>query len=341
MPQILCIGSVAKDVFFPTAEGEFFDTPEDVTSKKKVAFEVGAKYQIEDRYEALGGVSANTAVGFARLGLDVECAGGIGDDLLGKWILEEFAREGVGINHIQTFPDTQSDLSSILVFEETGDRTIFYNRDAAEKFLVGKIDFSQFSEGDWISVSAMNGDWKGNLEAVVANAREHHLSLALNPGQRNIHDDAKAVLRAAENATALILNKDEAIELALHLPDFPKPLIDDEQALIHALHTGETRKVTALTDGMRGAWVCDGKSLFHAEAISEKPVETTGAGDAFSSGFLSAFILGKSIEESLRWGVANAGASVLQYGAIAGLLRVEEIDARASQVRVEEIANEE
>lgn len=340
MSKILCIGSVAQDVFFPTSEGEFFETPEDVTSKKKVAFEVGAKYQIEDRYEALGGVAANTAVGFARLGLDVECAGGIGDDALGQWILQKFAREGVSVRHVQTFSETQSDLSLILVFEGSGDRTIFYNRDAAEKFLVNAIDFTSFSEGDWVSVSALNGDWKGNLEAIISRVQTQQLLFALNPGQRNIHDDAKAVLRAAERADVFILNKDEAIELALHLPNFPPSKIDDELSLIRALHIGESRKVTALTDGMRGAWVFDGTILFHAEAIAETPVETTGAGDAFSSGFLSAFILGKPINESLQWGVANAGASVLQYGAIAGLLRADEIAMRANRVRVEEVVNE-
>lgn len=337
MSKLLCIGSVAQDVFFPTNEGDFFETPEDVTSKKKVAFEVGAKYQIEDRHEALGGVAANTSVGFARLGLDVECAGGIGDDLLGQWILQEFSREGVGVRHIQKFSDTQSDLSSILVFKESGDRTIFYNRDAAEKFLVGKIDFSPFSEGDWVSISALNGDWKGNLDAIISQAQTQHLSLALNPGQRNIHDDAKAVLRAAQQATVLILNKDEATELALHIPDFLQSAIDDELALIRALHTSESRKVTALTDGMRGAWVFDGTHVLHAEAISETPVETTGAGDAFSSGFLSAFILGKPMSESLQWGVANAGASVLQYGAVAGLLQGDEMNVRTSRVQVEEV----
>ena len=39
MSRVICVGSTAKDIFFPMAEGEFFDTPEDVMAQRKVAFE--------------------------------------------------------------------------------------------------------------------------------------------------------------------------------------------------------------------------------------------------------------------------------------------------------------
>ena len=56
MSTIICIGSAAKDIFFPTGEGILLHTPEDVEAQEKVAFEVGAKYQVDDRFESLGGV---------------------------------------------------------------------------------------------------------------------------------------------------------------------------------------------------------------------------------------------------------------------------------------------
>jgi len=54
--------------------------------------------------------------------------------------------------------------------------------------------------------------------------------------------------------------------------------------------------------------------------------ERTGAGDAFGSGFLSALIHGKGMDEALLWGTCNS-ASVIGYtGSQKGLLKLEEMD---------------
>ncbi|HDH07662.1 MAG TPA: carbohydrate kinase family protein, partial [Candidatus Moranbacteria bacterium] len=95
MNQVICIGSASKDVFFPTARGIITNTPEDLTSQKKISFELGAKYQIEDRYEAPGGVAANVSQGLARLGIKAGCCSKIGDDKLGMWIVDELEKENV------------------------------------------------------------------------------------------------------------------------------------------------------------------------------------------------------------------------------------------------------
>ena len=165
MDHVICVGSAAKDIFFPTADGEFLDTPEDVTAQKKVAFEVGAKYQIEDRYEALGGVAANTSVGLARLGVEASCYGATGDDDIGVWIRRALEREGVDTKLLEKFPNVKSDLSSILVFTKDGERTIFYNRDAAERL---HVEASKLSGASWVVVSALNGEWKENLRQTIA-----------------------------------------------------------------------------------------------------------------------------------------------------------------------------
>ena len=69
-------------------------------------------------------------------------------------------------------------------------------------------------------------------------------------------------------------------------------------------------------------------------------VERTGAGDAFGSGFLAAYMQGKPIEEALRWGTVNS-ASVLGFiGPQAGLLSPEKMQewlVRAADVKVKEL----
>lgn len=330
MPHIICVGSVAKDIFFPTEEGMFLDTPEDLTAQKKVAFEVGAKYQIEDRFESLGGVAANTSVGLARLDLPVSCYGALGADDIGAWIRREFEREGVDVNLLEEYEKVKSDLSAILVFTKDSERTIFYNRDSAERL---HVDVSKFEGASWVMMSALNGAWEENMRQAIAGAKNAGAKLAVNPGQKNMKDNPLGVLEAVGQSDILLLNKDEAVELVSHLPH-DASLLNDENFLVRALFAHGAKKI-AMTDGIRGAWGYDGTEFFRAVSKqTERGVDTTGAGDAFGSAFLAAEISGKSLAEALQWGMVNGAHVVQHYGAIEGLLRREDIEARISDVAV-------
>lgn len=332
MFQVICIGSASKDVFFPTGDGVIVDTPEDVEAKQKVMFEVGAKYQIEDRYEAPGGVAANCAQGLARLGIDVACYARLGADQMGDWVFDEIQKEGVDTTLLERDSSAQTDLSAIIVLTQTGDRTIFYNRDANERLVV---DTQKLSGAQWFFVSALNGAWEKNLDTILEIVRANGARLALNPGQHNLKNNPAKVAEAVALAEALLLNKDEAVAL-LHAarPDMDIAILNDETALIGALHELGA-KIIALTDGLRGAWASDGGRIVHAPAgEKEGIVDTTGAGDAFGSGFLAAYIKGHDLETMLRWGTANGSSAVRFYGAQKGLLHEEDIVNRAVHVTI-------
>jgi len=81
-----------------------------------------------------------------------------------------------------------------------------------------------------------------------------------------------------------------------------------------------------LTDGKRGAWGCIGGDVSHIEALLENAVDSTGAGDAFASGFLASYIKDNDLEECLRWGIANGGSVVNFYGGVEGLLSEPQIN---------------
>jgi sugar/nucleoside kinase (ribokinase family) len=330
MPKIICIGSAAKDIFFPTGEGVLLHTPEDIEAQEKVAFEVGAKYQVEDRYEAPGGVAANGAIGLARLGLDVACYSRVGKDQVGDWVVEQLAQEGVDTTLIGRDSEAMTDLSAILVLTQTGDRTIFFNRDANEKL---KVDVSKLAETEWVFVSALNGDWQTNLRAILDVVRTGAVKLALNPGQRNLADDAGLIAEAVALADIVVLNKDEAIALLEHVQSqATAEQLNDEVWLLQQLHALGVQSI-GLTDGLRGAWVSDGERVLWAPASGEKATDTTGAGDAFGSGLIAALVQGRDIETALRWGAANGGNVIRFYGAREGLLRADEIEQWASKIQ--------
>lgn len=321
--DVICIGSASKDIFFPTSEGIVLETPEDITAKEKVAFELGGKYRVDDRFEAIGGVAANVSVGLARLGHQAASYSCIGDDEMGRFITETLGKEGVATDLITRYDDAKTDLSAIIVLTQNGERTIFHNRDANERLAV---DGAKLKGASWLFVSALNGDWKENLKTILAAKVEHGAKLALNPGQHNIKEDPKLILKTLQSVDVLILNKDEAIELLLQ--STPQPAtseLDDELFLLERLARAGA-KMISMTDGKRGAWGYDGEEYWYCPIHTRTGVvDSTGAGDGFGSGFFSALLSGKPLAEALQYGMANSGSVVGFYGAIEGLLTPDEM----------------
>src|SRR5213595_1881428 len=83
--DVICLGRFAVD-FYAQQIGSRL---EDVTSF--------AKY--------LGGSSANTAFGCARLGLRAALISRVGDDAMGRFLIETIAREGCDVSRVGLDPD--------------------------------------------------------------------------------------------------------------------------------------------------------------------------------------------------------------------------------------------
>lgn len=127
--------------------------------------------------------------------------------------------------------------------------------------------------------------------------------IALNPGARDLKKGRDYLQPIIDKTEVLIMNKEEAEMLGELGP-----------------------KITVITDGSNGATVYTTGKTITMPAIGGKAIEATGAGDAFSSGFLAALFFGKDPETALGWGLKNSGAVIQKVGAIAGLLTKEEIN---------------
>ncbi|EKD59038.1 MAG: ribokinase [uncultured bacterium] len=331
MSEILTIGAVTQDIFFPTSEGVAYDTPEDLLSQKKLAFELGSKCHIAQRHEALGGCSANVACGLAKLGEDVSMYGCIGDDAVGKWISKELGKIGVNLSLVCVQNNCQSDLSAIVVDEKSSDRVIFTNQIANQKLIVQE---EKIGRPHWIFVGDLTGEWQKNIDTIISTSNKNKIKVAFNPRQSTIHEDVKKIIETITHCEILFVNKDEAVEIVSGCGDIAvRELLENEEYLVKILHRLGARMIT-ITDGIRGAWAYDGHRIIHAEALLTDAVDSTGAGDAFTSGFFTAHLKRMDLETCLRWGVANSSNSLKEYGGQAGLLGEKEIEILANKVSV-------
>jgi len=97
--------------------------------------------------------------------------------------------------------------------------------------------------------------------------------------------------------------------------------------------------IAVMTDGVKGVFVSNGKSIFRAGIFREKEIlDRTGAGDAFGSGFVAGLLIHKEdIRKALLVASANATSVVEHIGAQKGILKREELkDSRWNRFSIQE-----
>jgi sugar/nucleoside kinase (ribokinase family) len=94
-------------------------------------------------------------------------------------------------------------------------------------------------------------------------------------------------------------------------------------------------KNVVITDGDNGSFAEDENNQFYGLGVEKvNVVEKTGAGDAYTAGFLAAVLSGKPIGEAMRWGTLNSASVVQKIGAEEGLLKKVELEEELNSSKV-------
>jgi ribokinase len=219
-------------------------------------------------------------------------------------ILAELHREGVDSSLIIQERLEQTGGTVILV-GESGERTALIHRGASSMLDPYDISPYWFAQTRWVHLTNIAGQETTLRKIFELVKKNEQTSLSWNPGKQELALIAEGKLAVADiPCKVLILNE---VEWEL-VKDQQKELIKEIPEIV-------------ITQGERGGFVYEhGKKTLKFMASGNKAVETTGAGDAFATGFVAGQLLNKSVETCLTWGVRNAGSVVSQFGAKAGLL---------------------
>ncbi|NJD58605.1 MAG: hypothetical protein C3F13_15590 [Anaerolineales bacterium] len=91
-------------------------------------------------------------------------------------------------------------------------------------------------------------------------------------------------------------------------------LTGDQDLAIAAWRLAEHCKNVIIKDGPNGSLAYVAGHIYTMPAIPVKPVDTTGAGDNFSAGFLCAWLNGQPVDTCLKWGNITGGLSTTATG---------------------------
>lgn len=327
--DLLSIGDASIDTFMTPLESETLCT----IDKKEclIAFKYGAKIPVKNLEFTIGGNAANNAVGVRRLGINTAIVLTMGEDSVGDLIIEKLKAEGVDPTYVVQQPGTTSNYSTIISYG--GERTIFvYHAPRSYEFPV------KLPAVPWVYLTSMGESFRPFYNHIKEwFAKNPNTKLAFNPGSWQLRAGYDAIADIIFMTHIIYVNKEEAMGLTRVEKE-----IGDRELLIALNKLGP--KICIITDGGNGSMAYDsinGKFI-KAGIFPVDAYERTGAGDAFGSASLGAFIHGKSIEDAILWGTANS-ASVIGYtGAQKGLLKLSEIDewlirAKSSGVSVQQL----
>lgn len=266
------------------------------------------KIPVTGSFQALGGNAANVACGATKLGLKSAIITTLGKDANGKLIVQELKKYGVDKSLIGFDSKSKTRYSIVLNFK--GERTILSyhqkrNYHWPKKFATDWIYYTSLSEGF------------GDLQDKLFDYLEKHsaVRLAFNPGSFQIKSALPKVREAIAKSDLVILNIEEAENILNTKLEKEKSV----SALIHRL-TQMGAKEVVITDAGRGAVAGDDNEVWQIKSFPVKVVAKTGAGDAFSSGYLAARFYKHDMATALLWGIANSCGVIGQHGAQKGLL---------------------
>ena len=251
-----------------------------------------------------GGAPFNVACALKKFGADVKFVGSVGDDLIGKFLIKYAADFGMDTEYIHRCEDRNTTLAFVELNEE-GERSFCFYRKNTADYCMPAVSDELIKSADIVSV--------GSLMLADETCVEYALDII-----RRAHSFGKTVAFDVNYRTDIFRDKESAVRTykkILAAADIVKFSEDEVETFTEEYVDSLSNKLVLITLGKDGSeWRYEGKRG-KVPTITVKPVDTTGAGDAFFAGALS--ILNNNVGKPLTEEILNES---LRFGNIAGAL---------------------
>lgn len=310
-PGVICLGEALID-FIPTdsSNSQFIKSP--------------------------GGAPANVAVGLAKMGIDSYFAGKLGEDVMGRFLFDTLQSFGVKTEMISFTKEAKTGVVFV-TNSSNGERAFdFYINPAADQLLeeadIKEDLFEKASVLHYGSISLIGESARRATYRAVNTAGEKQMLLSFDP---NIRPALWPSIEEAVEQIKEMLPKADIVKVS----EEELELISGEAEEERALQQMQKYNIPVLiiTKGELGSTLIVGKEKWNVPVEKVDAVDTTGAGDAYVSGLLSAIIeKGRSIQhlskedwmDIARAASVSGGLAASVKGAMAALPTREDVNRR-------------
>ncbi|MBI6684725.1 5-dehydro-2-deoxygluconokinase [Pseudomonas viridiflava] len=308
------------------------------------AQQVGARLEdVSSFAKYLGGSSANIAFGTARLGLKSAMLSRVGDDHMGRFLVESLAREGCDVSAIKRDPERLTAMVLLGLKDRETFPLVFYRENCADMALRAEdIDEGLIASSKALLITGTHFStdqvFKASIQALDY-AEKHQVHRVLDIDYRPV---LWGLAGKADGETRFVADQNVSQHVQRILPRFDLIVGTEEEFLIaggatdllSALRT--VREHTAATLvvklGPQGCTVIHGAIPARLEdgaiypGVRVEVLNVLGAGDAFISGFLSGWLKDASDERCCQLANACGGLVVSRHACAPAMPTPAELD---------------
>jgi fructokinase len=280
-----------------------------------ISTEYAEDFQRADRYQRLsGGSPANLAMNMARLGCNVSLVATVGADDAGSLLIDAVREAGVDTEHIARVAEPTT---LILVTKSQTVSNFEPYRLADRHITEAQLSAARVGEARLVHTTAFALSLEPARTAILtamATAAENgvQLSTDFNYADKiwdNNREAGLQVLRQLAGLGAFVKVSEVDFDRL-----FGEPVVDYHAAARRILDLGA--KLVCLTLGEEGCYLLTEDTHFYLPARKVEVKDTTGAGDAFWSGFLAAWLAGKDFHSCALSGRSLAELKLAVVGPV-------------------------
>jgi sugar/nucleoside kinase (ribokinase family) len=303
MYDLISIGTVGIDLYFQGASLTH--------SKDRFELAIGGKYFTDYFHESLGGGATNIAIGVQREGGKVALMAKVGNNSFKKIILERLERYGIAYKDFCQFADDYYNISSIFLTPK-GEKTIVNYRSPHQHFMRYEDDYEQLTKAKAIYIANLPNVSIFERTKILQFAQQHTIKTIMNLGVVDCRRKKTELDSLLKHIDILMINGYEFADLVkAQYKD-----IDFREDVIKHYIPGLKYHIVVVTDGVKGSNAYHEGKVYHQKALRPHTIlDTTGAGDGYTAGFIAEYIKTKNIAHSMLNGAKYAAYILGKIGA--------------------------
>jgi len=231
------------------------------------------KFENHSKSFSAGGSAANTIHGLAMLGAPVGYIGVIGEDELGGSFVKDMINAGVEPHMIHSQQDTGR---AVALITPDSERTFATFLGAAIELEADHLTTFNFKKYDYLHIEGYLVQNHDLIRTAVSLAKENGLTVSLDLASYNVVEENLDFLReiVTKYVDIVFANEEEAKAFT---GKEPGGALDEIAGMA---------RIAIVKTGSKGSLIKSGNEVVEIGVISVTPIDTTGAGDLYASGFL-------------------------------------------------------
>ncbi len=282
-----------------------------------------------------GGSAANTIYGLAKLGVNAGFTGVVGDDAEGKILIQDFQKAGVDTSQIRVKPGAKTG-SVVCLSDRLGRRSLYVTPSANNLLTMDDLDLTYINRARMLHLSSFADDRQFKILLELMDRLDLSTKLSFAPGALYAKRGLKALAPILSKTHILFINRNEIKQLTGEdIINGAKSCLKQGCSIIVVtlgkgtsleLGKGTSHRTVTATCYIRDTETEHAIQPSNQDVVSQ--ADTTGAGDAFATGFLYGLLRGKGLEECGRLGDIVARFSITKLGTRQGFPTLNQLAQR-------------